>query len=816
MAAQVQLRHYINQSWPNRGPTSRPPAGSIGGPPYVLSCAGVGLEAGGRVELDLKTTKSQRKASETGVVTSPAPLKLEKPLKDQASVPPGHVAELAVTPPDPTPVPAAGRDGSHDLKNAGYYLNRELTWLNFNFRVLHQAEDDRVPLLERIRFMAIVSSNIDEFFMKRIGGLKQQVGAGIQQQTIDGRTPDEQLEQCYPLVRKLERRKRDVLAAVLKELAARDIVVLPYDELGESDQRYLRDYYTENIFPLVTPQATDPAHPFPFISNLSLNLLVSLRYPNETISSLARVKVPVGAGIPRFLRLENRDTFVPLESVMAHNLDLLFPGMEIENCEQFRVTRNANTLLEEEQADDLLAFIETGLRERKFAPVVRMEVAAGMAPHHRGRLAAELGLDEQIDVSEVEGMLGMADLMQLADLKYPALRYAAHQPVDHPELQGDGSIFHMIRDRGPFLLHHPYESFSTSVERFLREASQDPKVRAIKITLYRTSADTKVVGHLMDAARNGKQVAVVLELKARFDEEANIRWANNLEEVGVHVTYGVVGLKTHCKAILVVRQDHDRLRRYAHIGTGNYHAGTARMYTDLGLLTSDEQFGQDLTELFNYLTTGYKPKRNYTKLLPAPKHLKQALLDKIRREVQGHSEESPGLIQFKVNALEDGDITRALYEASQAGVKIDLIVRDSCRLRPGIPGLSENIRVVSVVGRFLEHSRVFYFKNGDDSEYYIGSADCMQRKLDNRVELLAPVEDRHLIKDLRFLLDALLDDQCDAWDMRPDGSYVQRRSDGGKHVGAQQALIDWAEKRLKQATRLKKRKPRTIRSRNVR
>ena len=775
-------------------------------------------EAASYMESDLKTIeKSSAKARDAmGSVSSP-PLRLETPIEVEQAKPSAHEVTPAQTPPDPTPVPTPAEDGSHDLTDAGYYLNRELTWLNYNFRVLHEADDERTPLLERARFIAIVSSNIDEFFMKRIGGLKQQIGAGVQLKTIDGRTPEEQLDECYPLVRDLEQRKREVLVNVLGELAEHGIVVANYDELSESDQQYLRDYYTENIFPLVTPQATDPAHPFPFISNLSLNLLVNLRYPNETVSSLARVKVPVGAGIPRFLRLKDKDCFVPLESVMAHNLDLLFPGMEIESCEQFRVTRNANTILEEEQADDLLAFIESGLRERKFAPVVRMAVAPGMVPQHLGRLAAELGLDEEEDVSEVEGMLAMRDVMELAELKRPELHYPPHRPVDHPDLKGDGSIFHVIRDRGPFLLHHPYESFSTSVERFLREASRDPKVRAIKMTLYRTSADTKVVGHLMDAARNGKQVAVVLELKARFDEEANIRWANHLEEVGVHVTYGVVGLKTHCKAVLVVRQDHDRLRRYAHIGTGNYHAGTARVYTDLGMLTSDERVGEDLTELFNYLTTGYKPKRNYKKLLPAPKHLKQALIDKIAREIRLHSDDSPGLIQFKINALEDGDITRALYEASQAGVKVDLIVRDSCRLRPGIPGLSENIRVVSVVGRFLEHSRLFYFANGGDSEYYIGSADCMKRNLDNRVEILAPVEDGKLIKELRFFLDALTDDHRNGWEMRADGSYVQRHSkDGEKDLGAHQSLMDRAEKRLKQATRLKKRKPRTIRSRNVR
>ncbi|MCZ6918612.1 MAG: polyphosphate kinase 1 [Gemmatimonadetes bacterium] len=725
--------------------------------------------------------------------------------------------ERPTTPAQAPLVPTPDAQGRHDIDRPEYFLNRELTWLNFNFRVLHEAEDERTPLLERLFFLSIVGSNIDEFFMKRIGGLKQQVGAGLQERTLDGRTPEEQLAACYPLVRQLQRRKRDALTGALDALAAHGIEIKSYGDLAASEQTYLRDYYTANIFPLVTPQATDPAHPFPFISNLSLNLLVSLRYPGETAASLARVKVPIGAGIPRFLRLTDRDTFVPLESVMAGNLDLLFPGMEIENCEIFRVTRNANTMLEEDTADDLLAFIETGLRERKFAPVVRMQVPPGMVPHHRGRLAAELGLDEQDDVFEVEGMIGTSDLMQLAELKYPALRYPQHRPVDHPDMTREGSIFHAIRDFGPFLIHHPYQSFATSVERFLKEASRDPKVRAIKMTLYRTSTNSRIVGYLMDAAKNDKQVAVVLELKARFDEEANIRWANHLEQVGVHVTYGVVGLKTHCKALLVVRQDHDKLRRYLHASTGNYHEETARTYADLGLLTCDEDLGHDVTELFNYLTTGYKPKRNYIKMLPAPKPLKQSLLDKIFREMMVHSDESPGLVQFKINALEDGDITRALYEAAKAGVRIDLIVRDTCRLRPGIPGLSENVRVISIVGRFLEHSRVYYFHNGGESEYYIGSADCMKRNLDSRVEILVPIEEPSLRDELRFLLDCCLRDQRNAWDMRPDGSYVQRQSEGDEPAqGSQETLIGWAEARHFEATRLKKRKPRVIKPRNIR
>jgi polyphosphate kinase len=433
-------------------------------------------------------------------------------------------------------------------------------------------------------------------------------------------------------------------------------------------------------------------------------------------------------------------------------------------------------------------------------------------------LAAERGLDEHQDVFEVDGMLGIRDLLQIASLDLPDLRDPPHHPIDHPRLASRRTIFHVIRDAGSILLQHPYESFASSVGRFLREAAEDPKVRAIKMTLYRTSAKTNVIDYLIEAAQNGKQVTVVVELKARFDESANIRWANRLEEAGIHVTYGVVGLKTHSKVILVVREDYAGLRRYAHVGTGNYHAGTARLYADFGLLTSDEAIGQDLTELFNYLSTGYKPKRSYEKLLPAPTVLKKALLEKIEREARLHSAETPGLIRIKTNAIEDVDVTRALYEAARAGVKVDLVVRDTCRLRPGIPGLSENVRVVSVVGRFLEHGRIFYFANGGKPEYYIGSADVMNRNLESRVEAVVPVEDPRLQEELGEVLDVQLDDPRSAWDMQPDGTYVQRvPGRRQKDQSSQEKLVELAEKRLKEATRLRKRRPKGMaRGRNSR
>jgi len=699
------------------------------------------------------------------------------------------------------------------LQSPELYLNRELTWLSFNRRVLAEAEDERNPLLERLKFLAITASNLDEFFIKRIGGLKQQAASGVQTLTLDGRTPQAQIAECLQLIRQQEQRQHEVLALLLEQLRTCGIAVLSYEELSASQQAELREHYLINIFPLVTPLAIDPAHPFPFVSSLSLNLLVTIHPPTDDqpsepaasepaasepnagepdTAALARIKVPVGHGVPRFVGVGGRNEFVLLEEVIAHNLDLLFPQLEIAKCELFRVSRNANAERDEEEADDLLALIETELRDRRMAPIVRLEAERGMAPVHRGMLAAELGLDEHADVFETTGMLALRDLMELAELEIPDLHDPPHHPLDHPRLQQHRNIFHIIRDAGSLLLRHPYDSYATSVERFLQEASRDPKVRAIKMTIYRTSADARLLSYLFDAARNGKQVAVVVELKARFDEEANIQFASYLEDFGIHVTYGVVGLKTHCKVILVVRRDYNGLRRYAHIGTGNYHAGTARLYADFGLLTADEQIGHDLTELFNFLTTGYRPKRAYRRILPAPSILKQALLEKIEREIE-HKSRNPNyepLLQFKVNALEDGDITRALYRASQAGVKIDLIVRDTCQLRPGLPQLSENVRIVSIVGRFLEHGRIYYFRNGGDEEYLIGSADAMTRNLESRVEVLVPVDDSRLRKELRGVLDCQLKPNRCQWEMRSDGSYVRSTAT----ESCQQCLIDLTER----------------------
>jgi polyphosphate kinase len=691
-----------------------------------------------------------------------------------------------------------------DLGDSEWYLNRELTWLEFNRRVLHEATDDRTPLLERLKFIAIVSSNIDEFVRKRIGGLKQQIGAGMHDLTLDGRTPRQQVIESQASLREIHAKKKEAFAQVRELLEQKGIVIESYQTLTLKQKKQLRDHYYTNIYPLLTPQSIDPAHPFPFISNLSINLLVTLRYPKSRELSLARVKVPVGLGTPRFIKVKT-DHFVPLEEVMMNNLDMLFPGMQIVACEIFRVTRNANTEKDEEEADDLMAMIESELKERKFAPIVRLEIGTGMEPLHRGRLAAELELDEENDVFEVAGMLAMRDLFEIARLDYPRLHDSPHHPIDHPQLLSGRNIFHTIRDVGAILLQHPYVSFSTSVERFLREAATDPKVRAIKMTLYRTSTQSRIIDSLVLAAQNGKQVAVVVELKARFDEAANIRFAEQMEEVGIHVTYGIIGLKTHCKVILVVRQDFKGLRRYVHIGTGNYNAETARIYSDLGLITCDDTIAQDITELFNYLTTGFAAKRNYQAIIPAPKFLKKSLLMRIEREVALHAQSGGGLIKFKMNALEDGEIVKALYRASMAGVKIDLYVRDTCRLRPGIPGLSENIRVVSIVGRFLEHARIYYFRNGGDEEYFIASADAMKRNLEARVEVMCPVTLPEMTDELRTIFECYDADHRSAWDMQPDGSYIQRHpSEGESEEGSQQMLIEQAEKRLKESLKQKK------------
>jgi polyphosphate kinase len=696
----------------------------------------------------------------------------------------------------------------YSLKSPELYLNRELTWLSFDERVLHEAEDSRNPLLERVKFLAISDNNLDEFVMKRISWVKQQLATGIQQATVDGRMPAQQITDCNEAIRSLRSKQEEVYSELLIELAAHDIRILQYQDLTDQQQEQIRDDFIQKIFPIVTPLAMDPGHPFPFISNLTINLLLTMRFPGETELQTARVKVPAIKDLTsRFLPVidDNAHVFVTLDEVITNNLDLIFPGMEIVSCELFRVTRNINVVPLEDTATDLVEIMQSELRARRFAPIVRLEVASGMDDAHRGMLAAELDLDPEMDVFELHGMMGMSDLFEIAALDLPELHQPPHQPVDHPVLATDTrNIFHVIRDNGPLLLQHPYQSFTASVERLLRTASEDPKVLAIKMTLYRTSAKAEIIDLLVNAARNGKQVAVLVELRARFDEAANIDRGRSLEEAGVHVTYGVEGLKTHSKTILVVRQDYDRLRLYCHIGTGNYNPETAGLYSDMGLLTCDEDIGHDLTQLFNYLT-GYSPPPSYRKILAAPYSMKKPLIRKIEREAALHSDESPGHIQLKTNALEDADVTRALYKAARTGVKIDLIVRDSCRLIPGLPDLSETVRVISIVGRFLEHSRIYYFHNGGDEEYYLGSADLMQRNLEERVEVLVPVEDPELQQDIKLALTAQLSDLRNAWELMSDGTYLQRQPNDEKaERGCQEDLIRAAVRRLDAAADMRK------------
>lgn len=695
-------------------------------------------------------------------------------------------------------------------------LNRELTWLAFNQRVLAEAEKASNPLLERLKFLAIVNSNLDEFFMKRIGGLKQQVFAGMNELSADGRTPQEQIDACYEVVNEIDEVITRTMRTLLVALKRENIEIVTFDKLTKPQQQQMREYFYDNVYPLLTPQAMDPAHPFPFVSNLSLNLLITLAYPGEDhdrANVMSRLKVPVGQGSRRFIRVDDAagHKFIPLEELIIHNMDIVFPQMNVVSVEIFRVTRNAVTEQDEERAEDLLELIESELRERRFAPIVRMQFSKGMDSVHKGMLAAELSLDENKDVFEVEGLMSKRDLMELMGIDRPDLKDKPHHPADNADLANEDNIFHAIRKSGPFLVQLPYESFSTSVERFVRDASRDPKVIGIKMTIYRTSSDSKIIEYLIDASRNGKQVTVVVEVKARFDESANIRWANHLEEAGIHVTYGIVGLKTHAKLIYVLRQDYDGLRRYAHIGTGNYHSGTARLYSDLGILTCDEETGKDLTELFNYLTTGYTPKREYNKLLPAPRHMKKGLLERIDREISHAKAGKKALIQLKTNALEDVDITLALYRASQAGVKVDLLIRDTCRLVPGVTGLSENVRVISLVGRFLEHTRVYYFYNVGEEEYYIGSADLMKRNLESRVEVITPVDAPNIREQLRRFLDMQLADTQNAWAMQPDGTYIRCESSGKEAVTAQTTFIEDANARYKAANRLRIRKTRSIR-----
>ena len=684
-----------------------------------------------------------------------------------------------------------------DLRDPSLYVNRELSWLEFNCRVLHEAVDSRTPLLERLKFLSIFCSNLDEFFQVRVAGLKQQVAAGIVERTADGMTPEAQLHRISTVVRQaLDRHRRVLTEEVLPGLAERGVrLEQDLSALPREDREYLDQYFHTNVFPVLTPLAVDPGHPFPYISNLSLSIAVVLR-GTDGEERFARVKVP--KIIPRWVPLATPHQFVPLEQVIGANLESLFPGIEILGWHLFRITRNTDLQIENsDEAEDLLSIIQEEVRNRRFAEVVRIEVHSSMPASLRELLLAEFSEQQEPpalpltadDLYEVQGLMDTADLLSLSTLEVPALRDPVFHPGTQPRLAAARNIFDVIRE-GDLLLHHPYDSFATSVERFIQAAAEDPDVVAIKLTLYRTGGDSSIARMLAQAAERGKQVAVLIELQARFDEENNIIWAQRLEDVGVHVSYGVPGLKTHAKVMLVVRREGDTMRRYVHIGTGNYNPKTARVYTDFGLLSADPRLGADLSDLFNVLT-GFAAPAGYRKLLVAPRGMRTGFLGMIHREIAHQRAGRPAHIIAKMNALVDPEIIVALYEASQAGVPIDLIVRGICCLRPGLPGVSETICVISIVGRFLEHSRAFYFMNGGAEEVYIGSPDWMPRNLDRRIEAVAPVEDPAHRHTLRGLLKLMWEDNRQAWDLRPDGTYVQRRPPSPDAERATHKLLVW-------------------------
>ena len=651
------------------------------------------------------------------------------------------------------------------------FLNRELSWLDFDTRVLWMAEQAGIPLLERAKFLAIFAQNLDEFFQVRVAGLKDQVAGAVTKLTPDGRTAGQQLGEIRERVSKLlARQEQAFLDEIVPALADAGVRFSAWDELDDDDLEYLGAQFDERIFPVLTPLAVDPGHPFPYISDLSLNLAVVVHDPESDLRRFARVKVP--PLLPRFVVMPDGERFVPLEQVIAAHLHHLFPGMEVVEHHPFRVTRNADLTLEDEDADDLLAAVEIELRRRRFGKAVRLELESTVTDEVRELLQRELDLDDD-DVYVITGPLDLSGLWSLMSLDRPDLKDDAWTGVIPPRLTSDDGrvkIFRAIR-HGDLLLHHPYDSFAGTVEEFIDQAADDPKVRAIKLTLYRTDGDSPIVDALVRAAESGKQVAALVELKARFDEQANVGWARRLEKAGVHVAYGLLGLKVHTKTTLVVREEHGGMVRYCHIGTGNYNSRTARIYEDCGLLTADPEIGADLTHMFNYLT-GYARDIDYRRLLVAPDSMRTAIRGLIRREIEAGP--GRGRILAKMNSLVDPTIIEDLYEASSAGVEIDLMIRGISCLRPGVPGLSDRIRVRSIVGRYLEHSRIFCFANGHgpgEAAWYIGSADWMPRNLDRRVEALTPIDTPSLQQRLMEVLQVNLADDTLAWTLGPEGDW---------------------------------------------
>jgi polyphosphate kinase len=688
-----------------------------------------------------------------------------------------------------------------DLRDPDLYFNRELSWLEFNARVLELAEDASVPLLERLKFLSIVSNNLDEFFMVRVAGLHEQIDAGIEKPLQDGRTPVGTLAAIRAVVRDHVARQCRTLEDELRPaLAEHGIRIVRYEDVGSDDRRRLDERFRRQIFPVLTPLAVGLGRPFPYISNLSLSLAVTVRDPVSGVETFARVKVPKEM-LPRFVPTGADRTFVSLEDLIAHHLPRLFPGMEIRDVSPFRVTRDADFTVSDE-ADDLLQAVEDELRRRRFGEVVRVEVGSDMSAEMREQITEALDADPD-DVFEVSGLLDLTDLSDLAKVSgFAELRDEPWTPVTQPRLQGDdgepADVLGAMR-RGDLLLHHPYDSFSTSVERFVEQAVADPDVLAIKQTVYRTSDDSPLVPALIRAAERGKQAVCLVELKARFDERANIGWARSMEEAGVHVVYGLPTLKTHAKCILVVRREGEGVRNYLHIGTGNYHQKTARLYTDFGLLTCDDQITADVADMFNTLT-GFARPRRYRQVLVAPAHLREGIVEKIERTITAHREGKHARIRMKMNALVDGECIQALYRASQAGVPVELNVRGICCLKPGVPGVSEHITVVSVVGRFLEHSRVYAFERGEETEVYVGSADLMPRNLDTRVELLAPVLDPDLRAEVVETIELCLADNVNAWVLDAEGAWQRRRPDGAPLSVQRQLMARHAARAAETAT----------------
>jgi polyphosphate kinase len=690
-----------------------------------------------------------------------------------------------------TDVTTAPESAAVDLDDRGLYFNRELSWLQFNARVLELAEDPSIPLLERVKFCAIVSSNLDEFFMVRVAGLHDQIDAGIETPLQDGRTPIETIDAIRTTVREHMSRQATLLDRELRPaLAEHGIRIVGVGDVSPEERKALDERFRRQIFPVLTPLAVGLGRPFPYISNLSLSLGVFVRDPVGGVEAFARVKVPKEM-LPRFVPVGDGKTFVLLEDLIAKNLDVLFPGMEIVDHEVFRVTRDADFTVSDE-ADDLVRAVEDELRRRRFGEVVRVEVSASMSEQMREQITASMAAEEE-DVFEVPGLLDMQDLWDIAHVSgHSDLHDPPWTPVTQPRLQPDEDeepdVMAAMR-KGDILLHHPYDSFATSVERFVEQAVADPDVLAIKQTVYRTSDDSPLVPALIRAVGRGKQAVCVVEVKARFDERANIQWARSLEQAGVHVVHGLPALKTHAKCLLIVRREGDGVRHYVHVGTGNYHPKTARLYTDFGLLTCDEQIGADVADMFNFLT-GFARPRHYRKVLVAPAHMRDAILGEIEATIAAQVEGRRGRIRMKMNSLVDRRCIQALYRASQAGVEVELNVRGICCLRPGVPGVSENIRVTSVVGRFLEHSRIYAFQRDGTCTTYIGSADLMPRNLDTRVELVAPVTDPALSADLTDTLDRCMADDTNAWELREDGAWERRRPDPREPRNAQQELMD--------------------------